>query len=452
MSPSVLRATRILVVGKDARSDAIVTACLESPERPDVYGYCEFAHPGFLAKCKDVARGSLRDVTRIVSYAMKVRPDLAIVGPEEPLEEGLVDALESAGIPTFGPTRDLARLETSKSWTRTLVEKHGIPGNPQYRIFSSTQDLKGFLLDLGEFVIKPDGLTGGKGVRVFGEHIHSLDEAITYASELLAASPRLLVEERLEGEEFSLQSICDGEYLVHCPVVQDHKRALNGDVGPNTGGMGSYSCADHSLPFLTDRDVQEAKAINAAVAEAVNRETGRPFRGVLYGGFMVTRSGVKLLEYNARFGDPEALNVLPLFEGDFVQLVRAVTNGTLSSVTANFKPLATVCKYVVPTGYPEEPTRDQAIVIPPETFAREDLKVFFAAVDKRDGEICLTGSRAVAFVGVGTTIEQAEKLAEAGAASVRGPVTHRSDIGTQDLLRLRVDHLSRIRSATPVAR
>lgn len=438
---------RILVYGKDARTHALVESCAASRGRNDLYVYTQFVNPGYLARCKEVERGSLSDLKRMIQYALQVKPHLVIIGPEEPLEAGLVDALEEVGIPCFGPRKELAKLETSKSWTRRLLDKYRIPGNPDYRVFSSTNGMSDYLKTLGEFVMKPDGLTGGKGVRVSGEHILSVDEALSYGNELLLQRRPVVVEERLDGEEFSLQSICDGEHLLHAPVVQDHKRACETDKGPNTGGMGSYSCPDHSLPFLSEDDLAQAKSISAQVARALEAETGKPYRGVLYGGFMATRRGVKLLEYNARFGDPEAMNVLPILDGDFVELCEAVVKRELHRIRASFRPVATVCKYLVPNGYPTNPIKDEEIFIPESRLSSNNLRVFYAAVEARGDRIALTGSRAAAFLGIGETLEQAERLAESAASSIEGPVFHRRDIGTAALIEKRVNHVKSLRSA-----
>jgi len=252
---------------------------------------------------------------------------------------------------------------------------------------------------------------------------------------------RVLIEERLEGEEFSLQTIADGKGFVHCPIAQDHKRAFDGDIGPNTGGMGSYSCQDFSLPFLNERYVCEARRINEAVLNALAEECARPYRGVLYGGFIATAGGTKLIEYNARFADPEALNILPILASDFVELAYSCATGTLSPESVRFESKATVCKYVVPNGYPNDPERGQPIHIPSEVFDNPDVRVYFAGVKQVGSEMHLTGSRAVALVGIGDTLDQAEQLAEAAAAAVVGPVRHRRDIGTRELVEARCRHM-----------
>lgn len=381
-------------------------------------------------------------------------PDFVVCGPEEPLaagKEGIVKWLRREfGIPCIGPTKELAQIESSKSFTRRLLAKYGIPGNPKFRIFSASDGLdriEAYLSELGDFVVKPDGLTGGKGVKVSGEHLHSVADAVLYCREVFVEGhPSVVIEERLDGEEFSLQSFCDGKAVKDMPVVQDHKRAHDADTGPNTGGMGSYSCEDHSLPFLTQEDLRQASKINELVASALLKETGEPYKGILYGGFMATHDGVRLIEYNARFGDPEALNVLSLLKTDFADVCEAIICGTLGKLRIEFEKCATVCKYVVPEGYPEHPVKhvpiDWSSIQPSET-----LRIFEAAVEKDEhGRKFLSGSRAVAFVGIGADVTEAEAIAQNAASAVKGQIYYRKDIGTQALIAKRVAHMQALRS------
>jgi phosphoribosylamine--glycine ligase len=411
-----------------------------------LYALTETLIPGLVEKCHRVFTGSLTDLKRVVEVAQEIKPDLVIIGPEEPLAAGYVDELTSLGIPSFGPSRKLAAIESSKTWARSLLDRHDIHGNPEYRVFEQATGIESYMQGLESFVIKPDGLTAGKGVRVFGEHLDSIEEAMDYARSVLEQEGRLLVEERLEGEEFSLQTITDGETAIHLPLVQDHKRAYAGDQGPNTGGMGSYSCPDFSLPFLEPEDLSRAHSINEQVIEALASDTGEPYRGVLYGGFMATRDGLRLIEYNARFGDPEAMNVLPLLRGDFVELCSAVTEGRLGQVDCSFQPSATVCKYIVPSAYPQRSTGRERIVLPDEYRDAKDLKWFWAACEQDQDEVYLTSSRSGAFVGIGDSLQSAEALAERAAQKVQGPVRHRSDIGTAEVIDARIRHMNSLRS------
>ena len=237
-------------------------------------------------------------------------------------------------------------------------------------------------------------------------------------------------------------SFCDGENLKHMPAVQDHKRAYEGDTGPNTGGMGTYSDRDHSLPFLTKHDVKQAHEINVATAKALKTKFGDGYKGVLYGGFIATENGVKLIEYNARFGDPEAMNVLSLLESDFIEICYGIADGRLNRVDVRFKNKATVCKYAVPEGYPDNPIKGKSIDI---TKIENPDGLFYASVDVRDGKLVEVGSRTVAVVGIAESISAAEQIAERDISALIGPLFHRADIGTEALVQKRVDQMKLLR-------
>jgi phosphoribosylamine--glycine ligase len=371
------------------------------------------------------------------------------VGPEDPLAKGVVDALqEELGIPCVGPTQALAKLESSKAFTRRLVSEYGIPANPEYRVFEDLRGLDEYLKKLGEYVVKPDGLTGGKGVKLSGAHLHSVQEAVDYCRELLRDHPAVVIEEKLDGEEFSLQSFCDGTEVKDMIVVQDHKRACEGDSGPNTGGMGSYTCENHSLPFLLPKHLEAASAINKAVAGALLKKTGQKYKGILYGGFMAARRGIVLLEYNVRFGDPETLNVLSLLKTDFVDVCEAIIEEKLKDLPVTFEKKATVCKYIVPDGYPDNPVKGKRIDLSKVPQESDKLKIYHAALDRRGPDFYLSGSRAIAFVGIGKNLSEAEAIAEEAANAVRGPVYHRKDIGTKQLIERRIQHIQSLVDAS----
>jgi phosphoribosylamine--glycine ligase len=391
--------------------------------------------------------GNYTDLAAIVSFAQAHKVGFAVIGPEDPLNNGVVDALKKAGIPAVGPTQSLARLETSKSFTRDLVEKYQIPGNPRFRNFSSLTGIEAFLNELDGVVVKPDGLTGGKGVMVQGDHFQTKQEALAFCREFLKEHASVTVEEKLEGEEFSLQCLCDGRTVVATPPVQDHKRRFADDKGPNTGGMGSYSCEDHSLPFLHPQDVAEGLAITQKVAEAIYRETGNYYKGVMYGGFMVTKKGVRLLEYNARFGDPETMNILPLLKTDFVDICQAMIDGTLDRFPIEFEKQATVCKYVVPRGYglPKDHPDAQSTSARIEVGDVGQARLYYSSVDKKPDGLYMTTSRAIGVVGIANHLEEAEKIAESAVQAIQGPVDHRPDIGTPPLIAKRVRHMQEIR-------
>ena len=438
----------ILLIGNGAREHALAEALVRARPTPHLFAYMKSNNPGIAALAAKIKIGSYGDLPAIREWAKANDIAFAVIGPEDPLNNGMVDTLQETGIPSLGPVKSLARLETSKSFTRNLLAKYGIPGNPRFGNFSSLAGIETLLdeLDSG-VVIKPDGLTGGKGVMVQGDHFASRQEALAICRKILADHGLVTIEEKLEGEEFSLQCLTDGKTVLTTPPVQDHKRRLNDDQGPNTGGMGSYSCGDHLLPFLERRDIEAGLAITEQVAAALYRETDVYYRGVMYGGFMTTRQGVRLLEYNARFGDPEAMNILPLLQTDMVELCQAIMTGTLADVKLDFASQATVCKYIVPRGYglpPDDhnsPLGEEKIEIGPLAGAR----LYYSSVDKRADGLHMTASRAVGLVGIADNLGEAEKIAEQAATGIKGPVAHRSDIGTATLIEKRVRHMRELR-------
>jgi len=434
----------ILLIGSGAREHAIARALKASRHPVQLLCYASHRNPGIEALAKKLVVGRLTDGESIAVFAAEENINLAIVGPEDPLNAGVADQLLAHQIPCVGPTQALARIETSKIFARELLSKYGIDANPEYRAFSSREGIREYLERLGDnYVVKYDGLMGGKGVKVSGDHLHSYEEALEYCQQLINRGKAFLIEEKFDGEEFSLMSFCDGKHLVHMPPVQDHKRAYAGDTGPNTGGMGSYSGPKGSLPFLTNEDIATAQAFNEAVILALREECGAEYLGILYGGFMVTAQGVRLLEYNARFGDPEALNVLPLLTTDLVEICLGIVQGCLNAVTVEFQPQATVCKYAVPEGYPTDPVRGEPIDV---NEIQNPERLFYGSVETRDRQLFELGSRAVAVVGIADTIEAAEQQAEKEINRVKGPLFHRDDIGTRDLIQKRVEHMNSLKN------
>ncbi len=437
----------VLLVGNGAREHAIAEAVMRSGQNPKLFSYMKTNNPGIASLSAKVLVGSYEDLTAITAFAKENGVEFAVIGPEDPLNAGVVDALEAAGIASVGPKQNLARLETSKSFTRNLVRKYSIPGNPRYETFTSTDGIETFLAQLPGIVVKPDGLTGGKGVKVQGDHFQTKEEAFQYCKEVLQEYGVVVVEEKFEGEEFSLQCISDGKTVVATPPVQDHKRRFIDDKGPNTGGMGSYSDSNHSLPFMRTEDVQAGLAITQHVAEAIYKETGDYYKGVMYGGFIITRDGVRLLEYNARFGDPEAMNILPLLKTDFVEVCRAIVNCTLDRLPVEFEKKATVCKYIVPRAYGLPKNHPDATSISAKIDVGDvgTARLYYASVDKKADGLYMTTSRAIGVVGIAASLVEAEKIAENAISAVKGPVDHRPDIGTKMLIQRRIDHMRQVR-------
>tara|TARA_A100001011_G_scaffold50744_1_gene48722 strand:- start:204 stop:1511 length:1308 start_codon:yes stop_codon:yes gene_type:complete len=420
----------VLVVGSGAREVAIARCVSQSSIKNSLFCVSKDINPQIVDLCKDYFVTDLTNISDIVSYSKKTKVDLAIIGPENPLANGIVNELENVGVRCVGPKKEVALIETSKSFARKIIDLCCPEKNPQRKEFSSIEGVEGFIEQLGgEYVVKFDGLMGGKGVRVSGEHLKNIDEGTAYANEIVNIGGKFLIEEKLVGEEFSLMSFVDGKVCKHMPVVQDHKRAYEGDTGPNTGGMGTYSFGNHSLPFLSKKNIKEAQRTNELVAKQLFEETGTPYIGILYGGFMLTRGGVKVIEYNARFGDPEAMNVLSILESDFLSICISMVDGNLKTQDVSFEKLATVCKYVVPVGYPDKPKKNFEVLC-----NQNDRSLFLASIMLKDQKLIACGSRTAAVVGKNKDVFQAELLAEAGIANISGNLFHRKDIGTKKLI------------------
>jgi phosphoribosylamine--glycine ligase len=431
---------KVLVVGSGAREVAIARCISQSSIKNSLFCVSKDINPQIFDLCKDYFVTDLANISDIVSYSRKNKVDFAIIGPENPLANGIVNELENVGIGCVGPKKEVALIETSKTFARKIIDLCCPEKNPQRKVFSSTEGVESFIKQLGgEYVIKFDGLMGGKGVRVSGEHLKNIDEGVAYANEIINIGGSFLIEEKLVGEEFSLMSFVDGKVCKHMPVVQDHKRAYEGDTGPNTGGMGTYSFGNHSLPFLSEKDINEAQKTNELVAKQLFEETGTPYVGILYGGFMLTRDGVKVIEYNARFGDPEAMNVLSILESDFLSVCISMIDGNLKSQDVSFERLATVCKYVVPVGYPNKPEKNFEVFCD-----QNDRSLFLASVMLKDQKLIACGSRTAAVVGKNKDVFQAELFAEAGIANISGNLFHRKDIGTKKLIDSRIKRMKEL--------
>ena len=293
----------VLLVGGGGREHAIARAVDESAEA-ELYACASNRNPGIAGLAAGFRECAGTDADAVVEYAESVGATLAVVGPEAALEAGVADALDSAGVYAFGPRAEEARIETDKAFQREFMAEHSIPGCPDYEVFEDPEAAADYLRAYdGHLAIKPRGLTGGKGVRVTGDQL-TVAEGVEYVLE--SDYEAYVLEERLVGEEFTVQAfVAEGQYRVS-PAVQDHKRAYEGDEGPNTGGMGSYSDATFELPFTTEDEYTEAVEIIDSVVAAMP-----DYKGVLYGQFMLTAEGPKVVEFNARFGDPEATPRLP---------------------------------------------------------------------------------------------------------------------------------------------
>ena len=437
---------KVLVVGNGAREQAIAEAFSRSTHKPEIIVFSSLMNPGLRELSSRMKTAPLDDFEALKEFVNEEKPDIAFIGPEGPLNAGIVDFLEEQGIKCASPKKNLAMVETSKAFTRGLMQEHGIGGLPKFKVFSEDKGVAEFITELNDeglgFVVKPDGLAGGKGVKVSGEHLKSVDEGIEYALKIISSKQKVVIEEKLEGEEFSLQCLTDGVSVLPMPLAQDHKRAFEDDSGPNTGGMGSYSCRDHLLPFIDKESYEAALEITKKVVKALGENMGEPYKGVIYGGFMRTARGVMLLEYNARFGDPEAMNVLPILKNDFLDVCTAIIEQKLDTINLEFEEKATVCKYAVPEGYPVNPVRGAKV----EIFSTGEAGIYYGSVEEKDDGLYMTGSRAIACLGIADSLEEAEQIAETGIKGIKGDIYHRTDIGTRRLIEKRISHMNSLLS------
>ncbi len=440
---------KVLVVGGGAREHAICDTVVKSKD-VELYSVMKNLNPGIEKLVKEYLIENETNIKSVADYAENKSIDLVLIGPEAPLEKGLVNELEKRGIQTCAPTKEAARIETDKEWMRNLLKKYNIPGQLKYKTFSNMVESEKFIKELnGKVALKPIGLTGGKGVWVHGDHFNNVNEAMEYAKNVIeneiGGYAKILIEEKAEGEEFTLQGFSDGENILTFPAVQDHKRLLPGDEGPNTGGMGSYSYSNGLLPFLNQKDYNEGVRILKKIIKALNEESC-PYVGPIYGQFMLTKDGPKIIEINARFGDPENMNVLPLLKTDYIKLCEAMLNQTLDSNKLSFDKKSTVCKYVVPEGYGYKSIADKKIEVNENLINDSGAKLFYASVNKKNSDVYTTTSRSLAIVGIADEIQEAEKICEKSLSHIKSDhIFIRHDIGTSDLIQKRIEHINQIR-------
>ncbi len=412
--------TKVLLIGNGAREHAIATALARSDI--EIHAHMERKNPGIAKLCKKFTIGSTTETKKI--------PDLwgfdyAFIGPEAPLEAGVSDFITSQGVQCIAPNKAAALIETSKSFARIIIDQTTPKANPRFKVARSLDDLRGFEKKIGveNIVVKPNGLTGGKGVKIFGEHLNTRDELERYAVDLIIKHGVIVLEEKLEGTEFTLQAFTDGKRLEVMPLVRDYKRAFDGDSGPNTGSMGSYSTPYHRLPYVSPEDFEAAKVIMDATLIGIKKKSGSVYKGILYGQFMKTDSGIKVIEYNARFGDPEAMNVLSVLSSSLDEICQGIIDGNLGQI--QFENKATVCVYVVPEGYPGPDVVQDS---PLDLSVASTAELYHASVYEKDGQIMTTSSRAIGVLGKADSVVQAREIANTNASRIKGKVRFRSDI------------------------
>ncbi len=419
---------RILIIGSGGREHALAWKLAQSPEVKKI-----FAAPGNAgtARVAENVAISASDIAGLVEFAVKNNIDLVVPGPELPLTLGIADALSEAGIACFGPDKYCAQLEGSKSFARSLMAEAGVPG-PAFQVFTDPAKAREYIANGPEAcVIKADGLAQGKGVIV----ARSRDEALAAVDEMRAkfgeAGATILIEEKLEGEEASLLCVCDGEVAMPLAAAQDHKAAYDHDQGPNTGGMGAYS----PPPLLPDEDLE--KMTDLAIRPVLRKlvEKGKHYRGILYAGLMLTRHGPKVLEYNARFGDPECQPIMLRLESDLARLMQAVCAGRPQEAMARLRPESALGVVLVADGYPDKYEKGQPIEGVEE--AEKDSIVFIAGAEAGDEGLKSNGGRVLCVTALAKDLPKAQDKAYKALRKIRMPKSRfRRDIGYKGIARI----------------
>jgi len=413
----------VLVVGGGGREHAICRSLRKSPRVGKLL--CAPGNGGIasVAECVDI---KATDIGGIVAYVKANPVDLVVVAPDDPLALGMVDALEEAGIRAFGPRKNAAVIEASKVFSKNLMQKYGIP-TAEYRVFSDPEKAVEYIRSHGApIVVKADGLALGKGVVVARDTDSAVDavKSMMLDKKFGDSGSRIVLEEYLTGPEVTVLAFTDGKTIVPMPSSQDHKRVFDNDEGPNTGGMGAICPSPHYT-----KDIAELcmNSIFLPTIDAMNKE-GRTFKGVLYFGLMLTPKGPRVIEYNARFGDPEAQPVLSLLETDLLDIIEAVIDGRLADISVKWRPGAACCVVMASGGYPGG--YEKGFEITGLDGVPDDITVFHAGTVMKDGKYYTNGGRVLGVTAVGETLDAAVKRAYEGVGRIRFKDAHyRTDIG-----------------------
>lgn len=422
---------KIMVIGGGGREHAIIRALRRNPKATEIYALPGNGGIAADAVCVPVAA---TDIEGAVDFAREIRADFAVVTPDDPLCLGMADALEHIGVPTFGPSKAAAQIEGSKVFAKGLMKKYGIP-TAAYEVFDKSEDAINYIKAQNTFptVIKAEGLALGKGVII----AENLEDAIAGVHEIMDdkvfgdAGNRVVIEEFLTGPEVSVLAFTDGKTVKPMVSAQDHKRAFDHDKGPNTGGMGTFSpsrvyTANDDLAKICDRLIFEP------TIDAMRRE-GRPFKGVLYFGLMITKNGPKVIEYNSRFGDPETQVVLPRLRTDFIKIINAVIDEKLDTIDIEWDDNACVCVVAASGGYPVKYEKGYEITGLDWFDGKEDLKVYHAGTAIKDGKLVTSGGRVLGVTAIGKDLDEAIKKAYDAIGHIHFKDMHfRRDIGIKE--------------------
>jgi len=462
---------RVLIIGGGSREHAITYAFSNSVYQPQIYAMSPLCNPGIQRLCKisggELIKGNILDPKFVADIAEKLYVDMVFIGPEEPLFHGVSDALEERKIPCIGLNSKASEIEKSKAFMRRLMWKHKIPGRLRFKAFKSIKEALAYIAEYAESVaIKPARQVGGKGVKVIADiqaYLRQVKEEVkkkhaeTIYNKFMQSyediEDKILIEEKVEGPEYTVQCFTDGNTVKPLPPVQDNKHAFEMDMGPETGGMGSIAGREGLLPFLTEEEYNESVKIIENVVKALRTETGIPFKGVVSGQMMLTTLwGPTIIEFYARLGDPEAVNVLPILKTDIIDICEAIISEKLHKIKIEVEESATVVKAVAPRGYPnrKDLAKGHIIKVDEEKIKKIGAKIFYGSVDLVDGKLITGGSRTLEIFAAGDSIVKAGEIAEKAVRYVYSMdgwrLFHRSDIGSEVALKRMMKIANLVRS------
>jgi phosphoribosylamine--glycine ligase len=404
---------KVLVIGSGGREHALVWKITQSPKVSKVY--CAPGNAGIskLALCVNIDADSIE---KLVDFAKKEKIDLTVVGPELPLSRGIVNEFNKQGLRIFGPSKEAAEIESSKVFSKYLMKKYNIP-TANYQVFQNSEKALDYIKQKAfPLVIKADGLAAGKGVFIVKNLVQARDalDALMEEKKFGEAGRQVIIEEFLEGEEVSILAFCDGKTVIPMVSSQDHKKIFDNDLGPNTGGMGAYS----PVPFYPDEFKKRVlEEILKPTLKGLQRE-GREYKGVLYAGLILTKEGPKVLEFNARFGDPETQVILPRLKTDLIDILNAVIEGTLHKINIQWEDNAAVCVVVASGGYPEKYQKGKVISGLERLEKMKSIIAFHAGTKLQDDQIVTSGGRVLGITAWDETIYKARERAYKGVKEI----------------------------------
>jgi len=428
---------KILLIGRWGKTHALAMG-LKRRSDVKLYTLMDRKNGSIVELSEDYRLIDLNDSRAIENYTLERDFDLVIVVPEMSLKTGITDTLSEKGIPVVGASRASSILESDKVFLRKLLQSHQFEEAVDFSVFHDKEEAKDYLRQNDrEYAIKPAGVTEGDGVKVMGLQLESRNEALSYIDHLfnntIGGYPYVIIEEKLKGEEFSLQAFSDGKSVVGMPAVRDYKMLEEGDKGTNTPGMGSYSDVNHMLPFLSRTTFRQATATLKRILQIMEREHGAIYKGFITGQYMLTDKGMKLLEINVRPGDAEILNIIPLLETDLTEICQAIATSKLDDLKIQYKNRATVCKYVVPPGFPTPGKKPVSVEIDRERIAELGGYLFQSCFDLED-DLYEPSPRLFAVTTLASDIYTASQKCEECLKHIRGQeLVHRRDIGTKEL-------------------